>query len=636
MASYSEDPGLLPCRSCDMVFRSWALLASHTQHFCIGRLTPEMTLGTKPSSESADIVAVSQEFQGHSDQEASRPALKRLREEVQCLRLALQEMQPWVVEGPSSKAAGSPGKRLQELCATHARRMAQNEARGRALEQRRAELNLHLQGVARPSGGIPRLLGLERELRGLQAEANWTRGALEVLGTRVQELKAQIGIQSSSQPDSGLCWPVLQASARNLVAEIGALHEAYVRGGGQDPGVLSKIWQLQAEASALELQRTRNRREKASATSSQLLILETENQHLEAAILALQMQRGLGLDPWGTAGAQLLQKGADAPILPPPVVPLLPPPPGSTNFQSFRSFLKKPQLTGTMTRNLGLDASVLPASDVLGPAPYDSGAGLVIFYDFLQGLEASWIWVQLITALTRDGQDTGGATAMPPALCLPPPLTPGPTGNCAILASRQPVPRLPPSPLVSLVCELQAWQGLPGVRTPQPKAWVSLALFDQDQRVLSGHWRLLLRPLPQDSSLSLGHSGIPQAGQAELFLRLVNARDADVQMLAEINPAFAHQYQYPPLVSTSSSLKATTPKVGCTDSLPPAEEPFRGMKDKDEGLGPHHSSDPDPPGFRAKVNATLPNVQLYSLLTWGLRQINSNELQPQPYHSPKY
>lgn len=68
-------------------------------------------------------------------------------------------------------------------------------------------------------------------------------------------------------------------------------------------------------------------------------------------------------------------------------------------------------------------------------------AGLVIFYDFLRGLEASWIWVQLMTGLSRDGQDTGGATALPPALCLPPPPAPGPIGNCAILASRQPVPR---------------------------------------------------------------------------------------------------------------------------------------------------------------------------------------------------
>lgn len=71
-----------------------------------------------------------------------------------------------------------------------------------------------------------------------------------------------------------------------------------------------------------------------------------------------------------------------------------------------------------------------------------SRTGLVVFYDFLRGLEASWIWVQLITGLTRDGQDIGKSTALPPAICLPPPPAPGPMGNCAILASRQPIPRL--------------------------------------------------------------------------------------------------------------------------------------------------------------------------------------------------
>lgn len=52
MASHSGEPGLLPCGSCDMVFRSWALLATHTQRFCIGRLTREVTLGAQPSKAS--------------------------------------------------------------------------------------------------------------------------------------------------------------------------------------------------------------------------------------------------------------------------------------------------------------------------------------------------------------------------------------------------------------------------------------------------------------------------------------------------------------------------------------------------------------------------------------------------------
>lgn len=129
------------------------------------------------------------------------------------------------------------------------------------------------------------------------------------------------------------------------------------------------------------------------------------------------------------------------------------------------------------------------------------------------------------------------------------------------------VSRLPPSPSVSLVCELQTWQGLAGAGEPQPKAWTSLVLFDWDQRVLSGRWRLPLRTLPLDPSLSLGQlNGIPQVGQAELFLRLVNGRDAGVQTLAEINPASTQEYQYPPPVR--ACLELGTPRCHWRGSVP--------------------------------------------------------------------
>lgn len=45
-----------------------------------------------------------------------------------------------------------------------------------------------------------------------------------------------------------------------LCSFLRALREAYLRGGGQDPGVLAQIWQLQVEASALEQRRLRTRR----------------------------------------------------------------------------------------------------------------------------------------------------------------------------------------------------------------------------------------------------------------------------------------------------------------------------------------------------------------------------------------
>ncbi|XP_059112038.1 coiled-coil domain-containing protein 17 [Peromyscus eremicus] len=572
MADYSGESGFLTCEFCDMVFRSWALLATHTQRFCIGQLTPEVTHGTQPSvaMEQRGTTIVAQEQLSRSEQDASKSALKMLTEET----------------------AGSPGERLRALQGIRVRRVAETEAQSRALERRGEELKRRLLGVAGPRGGLSAPFGLERQLRELRAEAGRTRGALQMLGARVLALQSQPSIQRDSLQEPVFCCPPLPANPGTLPAQIRALREAYVRGGGRDPGVLDKIWQLQVEASALELRRSQNRKEKASATSEELLVVEAENRLLEAEIRTLQ-KKGLSLAPWGPREHQLpdlwshLSRRGDNSLLLPPVAPPMSPLTSSINVQNFRG-TSTSILNGTMTRNLGLDHHhLLPASDVLGPAPYDPGAGLVIFYDFLRGLDASWVWVQLMTNLTRDGQeDIGGTTILPPALCLPPPSAPGPMGNCAILAGRQPVPRLPPSALVSLICELQAWQGV--TWAPQPKAWASLLLFDQDKHMLSGRWRLPLRVLPPNSSLSLVQlNEIPQAGQAELFLRLVNARDADVQTLAEINPASAQEYQYPPLVSNSSSVE-TSPfahSSGFADPRPPTEEAFVSVKD--EHLSPH-------------------------------------------------
>ncbi|XP_044801010.2 coiled-coil domain-containing protein 17 isoform X4 [Bubalus bubalis] len=581
MASHSREPGLLPCGSCDMVFRSWALLATHTQRFCIGRQTREVTIGAQPPVATEPRVpgVVPQEHQGLRDQEASKSALKRLTEEVQRLRLCLQEMRPWLTESPRgpqgpwrrseattqsahSKAAGSLGERLLALHWTHARRVAETAAQSWALEQRSEELSRRLQGLARTGNGKSRIFSLERELRELRAEAGRTRGALEKLGAHVQQLQANPVGPGAAGPDPStrlntvreaeLCGPVLQATPGTLPAEIGALREAYIRGGGQDPGVLGWMWQLQAEASALELQRSQTRRgdqERASQETSlergkgggragaafkELLAVEAENRRLEAEILALQMKRGAGQMPWGQGkprlGANLSPRlrREDPPSLPPPVAPQLPP---STGVLFSGGTEKASQLPGAMTRNPARDPHyLLPTTDVLGPAPYNPG--------------------------------------------------------------------LPPSPSVALVFELRAWQGLAWAKAPQPKAWASLVLFDQNQRLLSGCWRLPFRALPPDPSLSpeqlngipqvsvedggwvcsftlqmQDHFTFPQVNQAELFLRLVNARDAGVQTLAEINPANAHEYQYPPLVPNSSSPEASplAPTTAFVDPPPPED-----------------------------------------------------------------
>lgn len=56
--------------------------------------------------------------------------------QVQWLRLSIQQMGPWITEGPTSEVAGSPKERLQALYRTRARRVAEAEAQSRALERR--------------------------------------------------------------------------------------------------------------------------------------------------------------------------------------------------------------------------------------------------------------------------------------------------------------------------------------------------------------------------------------------------------------------------------------------------------------------------------------------------------------------
>lgn len=187
MADYSGKLGLLPCESCDMVFRSGALLAKHTKRFCIGGLTPGIT---QPSvaTEQRGTKIMAQE-QRRSDQEATKSSLKRLTEETELLRLSLQKIGPWATD--TSQTAGSPEERLRDLQGTRARRVAETEAQSLALKQRGEELKRRLHSVAEPKRGLPRPIVLERELRELKEEASRTRGALQTLGARVQALQPQ-------------------------------------------------------------------------------------------------------------------------------------------------------------------------------------------------------------------------------------------------------------------------------------------------------------------------------------------------------------------------------------------------------------------------------------------------------------
>uniref|UniRef100_A0A8C3FD79 Coiled-coil domain-containing protein 17 n=1 Tax=Chrysemys picta bellii TaxID=8478 RepID=A0A8C3FD79_CHRPI len=400
-------------------------------------------------------------------------------------------------------------ERLQEIAKAHEHQMAAIQARNQHLEQqgegRRRGEHAHCPYlcICGAGRGILYLLRLGLGL-GLGLRS----------GTQSMSPLAERGSLSadSQEPDSDLL-------------PLRALHLAYLQGGGSDPAVLAQMYDLQVEATALE--RAAGRQEhKERKKSKSLLPLP-------------QGSLGVGVVP-GVWSLGLAHSG---------------------------------DRMGPQTH---LSRYLLDPPDALGPAPYDPATGFVIFYDFLLGLDPTFFQVCLVAGLYRDGQEMGKPTPLPVAYCQmgqsPPYVVDGQRGNGAILSAKQPVPRVRPSMSIALVMELQASGGFDAygqeIQRLASRGWAKINLFDQLHQLISGRWKIPVRLLPVQPGLTTEQlNGIPQAGKTELYLRVVNARDADMQSMAEIDPGNAAMYQYPPTVSRSP--RATSLACSLTSPPPP-------------------------------------------------------------------
>ncbi|XP_040190532.1 coiled-coil domain-containing protein 17-like [Rana temporaria] len=100
--------------------------------------------------------------------------------------------------------------------------------------------------------------------------------------------------------------------------------------------------------------------------------------------------------------------------------------------------------------------------------------------------------------------------------------------------------------------------------------WTKLDLFDPHNQVLSGRWKLPVRGLPLRPGLNTGQlNTVPQVGKAELYLRILNARDADLQSMAEIDPRNSSLYQYPPLMPSPGATMTDNPAPMPSFQQPP-------------------------------------------------------------------
>ncbi|XP_053326312.1 coiled-coil domain-containing protein 17 [Spea bombifrons] len=554
---------------------------------------------------------------GRPDAASDSRALKHLTEEFHKLRQSLEVTVP-SLRSIQFQEEASPWdreyrERMQEMAEAHERHLADLQTRNQALELQREEIRQRLSEVANAGSSTSHI---EQMLLELKAQEEKNQLALDDLRNQVGLIQSESRTKSERSNQERTASPpakkekpplhfiTFPSHGSPLSSEISALQLAYVQSGGSDPAVLAQMRDLQAEAMAFEemahKQERKEKKKKRHEGSSrvldvELMAVELENQRLEEEIFNLKLHRNKKKTEKGESEMfemqrehlqQMAQLQADMEMLrrdvsrmPPRVShgppPFLPPPVVPPPLHATRQFPGKPEPAVAMGElgsmrppSPSTNRHILEPLDALGPAPYDPVAGFVIFYDFLLGLEPTFQKVRLLSGLYSNGHRMGQTASLPDALCEmwqhPHHLANTSRGNTALLSAKQPIPRVRPGSSIALVVELQASGGFNAYGQEVPhmssRGWTKLDLFDQHNQVLSGRWKLPVRALPLRPGLSTGQlNTVPQVGKAELFLRVMNARDAEIQSLAEIDLRNASLYQYPPLMAGPNATVSEDP-----------------------------------------------------------------------------
>ncbi|KAF4112267.1 hypothetical protein G5714_007062 [Onychostoma macrolepis] len=519
------------------------------------------------------------------DNVSENTALNKLTEEFQKLRMSFEQNLPRR-QTEVSEEQTSLQQRADEQRALHEQRLAEIRAHNNRLEKQREEIEERLAKLA----GRERTAHLEEVLQELRYQEQRNEEVLHQLSSHINSVKGPSPNEVPANPPEErktqhVAFDLISSVDGPLSAQIRALRLAYMQSGGSDPEVLANMHDLQAEALTLEQAKhraegkTKGRRMKSPhrVLDPDVLAVEQENQRLEEEIFRIQLAREKNKGEHGLIDIQkdhiheMASLQAEIAFLRreierPPRHPRAPLPvfPGSSMAITHSA--------------LPLDQSshVTELMAALSPAPYDPVAGFVIFYDLVMGVEDTLRSVRLLAGLYFNGQKLGQTTPIPPVQCQPagPLLSTKSPGNYAMLAVKQPVPRVQSSPHLSLVIEIQTSKGLDLFNHETEDlvtcGWAKLDLFDQHNQVHSGHWRLPFRSLPVQASLSPGQlNSVPQLGNMELCLRVANARDGDVQTLEKIDPN-SYQYKYISMVVSNTILANQEP----CNSLQPSSNPL--------------------------------------------------------------
>ncbi|CAL8306286.1 unnamed protein product [Lota lota] len=250
---------------------------------------------------------------------------------------------------------------------------------------------------------------------------------------------------------------------RQLTRRLDTLQEvrqAYMSSGGSDPRLLAQMMDLQLEAGRLEqvpldAQAKEVKGHYWRGPNQEVLALEYENQRLEHKILQIQAARR------GYSGNEAL---VDAELQ-------------RDNLYRMVAMKAEMEVLHREMKERSRDVA---------------RAGLVIFYDMVVGIDATLSTLRLVSSLYLGDQEVGQPAPLPCVPCQP--------GVEMPFSQRPPPGVLPPYPGLSLVVEVQA----PGEGSGPRKqlqdmmslGWARLELFDLNNQLHSGYWKVPVRSLP--------------------------------------------------------------------------------------------------------------------------------------------
>lgn len=538
--------GTYRCHDCHMTFGTLNLLQKHKQKFCVG--------GSVGDPDSLRL----RKGLRSDDDPIARPYSPEEKE--------YQKYNP------------DQDQQIKQLAENHGRQMEYLQLRNQDLEKQRQDIQRRLGELGnkgRPTGGEDsgQLLAELRaqEERNQRALDDLKRQLYDINHQRINVIEVDKGQPAPLPPPpppvetgrKSYIYPIYYGNS--MVAEISAIRQAYLQNGGNDPDILHQMAQMQAEAQNIEDQMKKHgydRRHREKKDPGQITQLELENERLHRELMLLQEQNFLARerkksDREEELERQLRQLREDQLRK-------------MYELQNEINLLKNRPPVEATPRQV-LPPPPRPYVEVEPMAPYDQYAGFVIFYDLVLNLDPRVTACRLIVGLHGVSAQMGEPTLMPTVYTEP--VTRGgaymSNNSNAIIGARQPVPKCPADSDLGIVVELQTSGGPASDYDKHSlitRAWTKLPLFDGKGQLIAGKFRIPFRNVPIKPYLHPSQlQNLEKFQDAELYYRVVNMRDMEVQSLVNISAANYNQYRAP-VISPPSQAKPPSPRVPPTAS----------------------------------------------------------------------